>query len=232
MIPLKDENPTRLFPFVTIGIIVTNVVIFLHQISLGIDGFHGFVLQMSVIPYELTHFVGLRPENPIPTFLTPITAMFTHGGFLHIAGNMLYLWIFGNNVEDILGHFRFTFFYIGCGIIATFFQILLQPNSTLPMVGASGAIAGVLGAYLIRFPGARIYTLFFFLFFIRIVRIPAVIVLGFWFLIQLTNAISSLGMSGGGVAWFAHIGGFITGMIVMAKYRRRGRIRVYYRRER
>ena len=150
---------------------------------------------------------------------------------MHIGGNMLYLWIFGNNVEDVLGHVRFTAFYLVCGLVATLVHIVSSPNSQIPMVGASGAIAGVLGAYFIRFPGARVHVLMFLFFIIRVVRVPAVIVLGFWFLIQLMNASSASGGVGGGVAWFAHIGGFIVGLIVMLRYGRRrwGGMRIYHR---
>jgi membrane associated rhomboid family serine protease len=146
--------------------------------------------------------------------------MFIHGGWLHIGGNMLYLWIFGNNIEDIVGHFRFVVFYILCGLIATLAHVLSSPNSQIPMVGASGAIAGVLGAYFVSFPGARVRVLIPILIFFYSVRIPAIIVLGFWFLIQILNASAMPGQMGG-VAWFAHIGGFIAGMVLVKIYRRR-----------
>ncbi len=140
--------------------------------------------------------------------------MFLHGSILHVLGNMLYLWIFGDNVEDKLGHVKFFIFYILCGLAATLTHVATTPDSQIPMVGASGAIAGVLGAYMIRFPGARILTLIFFGFFIRIVRIPALFVLGFWFILQLLYGLPSLGSVGGGVAWFAHVGGFIAGIFL------------------
>ena len=226
MIPLKDNNPTRTFPFVTLTLIGVNCAVFIRQL-LSVKGFDYVVAQMALRPYELRHFVDLPPETPIPLPLTVFTAMFMHGGFFHITGNMLYLWIFGNNVEDVLGHVRFALFYLACGVIASAAHVLTDLNSPVPMVGASGAIAGVLGAYFVRFPSARVSVLVFFFFFVRIIRVPAVIVLGFWFLMQILQA--SAGAAGeGGVAWFAHIGGFVAGVILMTKYgaRRRPRIRV------
>ena len=228
MIPLKDENPTWTFPFVTLTLIGANGAVFIGQL-LSAKGFDYVVAQMALRPYELSHLVDLPPETPIPLPLTVFTAMFMHGGFFHIIGNMLYLWIFGNNVEDVLGHVRFALFYLTCGVIASAAHVLTNLNSPVPMVGASGAIAGVLGAYFVRFPSARVSVLVFFFFFIRIIQIPAVIVLGFWFLMQILQA--SAGASGeGGVAWFAHIGGFVAGVILMTKYgaRRRPRIRVVH----
>ena len=221
MIPLKDNNPTRTFPFVTLTLIGLNCAVFIRQL-LATRGFDYVVAQMALRPYELSHLTDLPPETPIPLVLTVFTAMFMHGGFLHIIGNMLYLWIFGNNVEDVLGHTRFALFYLTCGVIASAAHVLTNLNSPIPMLGASGAIAGVLGAYFVRFPSARISVLIFFFFFIRIIRVPAVIVLGFWFLMQILQA--SAGVAGeGGVAWFAHIGGFVAGVILMTKYGRRRR---------
>ncbi|MFH1006752.1 MAG: rhomboid family intramembrane serine protease [Candidatus Latescibacterota bacterium] len=225
MIPLKDDNPTRTFPFVTLTLLGLNVAVFIRQL-LAAKGFNYVVAQMALRPYELSHLVDLPPETPIPVVLTVLTAMFMHGGFFHIIGNMLYLWIFGNNVEDVLGHFRFALFYLVCGVVASAAHVLTHLNSPVPMLGASGAIAGVLGAYFVRFPSARVSVLIFFFFFIRVIRIPAVIVLGFWLVMQILQA--SAGVAGGdGVAWFAHIGGFVAGMILMTKYggRRRPAIR-------
>jgi membrane associated rhomboid family serine protease len=221
MIPLKDNNPTRTFPFVTLTLIGLNCAVFICQL-LATKGFHYVVAQMAIRPYELSHLTDLPPETPIPLVLTVFTAMFMHGGFLHIIGNMLYLWIFGNNVEDVLGHTRFALFYLTCGVISSAAHVLTNLNSPIPMLGASGAIAGVLGAYFVRFPSARVSVLIFFFFFIRIIRVPAVIVLGFWFLMQILQA--GAGAAGeGGVAWFAHIGGFIAGVILMTKYGRKRR---------
>ena len=210
MIPLRDENSTYIFPFITVGIVLLNCLFFLYQLSWG----RGLTLRLGAIPYEITNGVDLFPPSPIPVRLTPFTSMFMHGGLLHIGGNMLYLWIFGDNVEEQLGHLRFLLFYLGCGLAAEGLQILTNPASQVPMIGASGASAGVLGAYLIRFPRARVLTLVIFGFFIRLVRIPAFLLLGLWFLIQLLNGLPSLGgRLGGGVAWFAHIGGFTAGLL-------------------
>ena len=211
MFPLKDDIPTDKPPIVTIALIVINALIFFYQISLGED-FQYLIVKLGAIPYEITHQSEITQEAPFPVNMTLLTAMFLHGGWFHIIGNMLYLWIFGNNIEDKLGHFKFIIFYLISGIIASLVFVLTSPNSTIPMVGASGAIAGVLGAYLLKFPHARILTLIFLGFFVRIVRIPAVYVLGFWFIIQLIYALPSIGSNTGGVAWFAHIGGFVAGM--------------------
>jgi rhomboid family protein len=150
--------------------------------------------------------------------MTLVTSMFLHGGWLHVLGNMLYLWIFGNNVEDVMGHVRFIVFYLVCGLAAAAAQIAVDPSSQVPMIGASGAVAGVLGAYLVMFPAARVHVLVFLIFFIRIVEVPALIVLGFWLLIQL---IAAAQMAPGGVAWFAHLGGFLAGLVLIVPFRRR-----------
>ena len=212
LLPLRDDNPTSSFPFVTIGMILANGLIFFHQITLDFAASQRFIYQWGAIPYQITHGEVLRVTPSIPLPLTIFSSMFLHGGFLHIFGNMLYLWIFGNNIEDSLGHFRFFLFYLMCGLFAGVAQIVSGPDSTVPMIGASGAIAGVLGAYLILFPGARILTLVFIIIFVKVIRIPALIVLGFWFFIQL------LGVGGGAdtnVAFLAHIGGFIAGLILV-----------------
>ena len=166
----------------------------------------------------LTRFSDSVSETPVPLYLTLFTAMFVHGGLLHILGNMLYLWIFGNNIEDALGHLRFFFFYFLCGLAATLAHVLSAPSSKVPIVGASGAIAGVLGAYFITYPRARVSVLFL----IWVVKVPAMLVLGLWFLIQIRNSMTSM-PEAGGVAWFAHIGGFIAGMLLMARYRQKHR---------
>jgi len=211
MFPLKDDNPTEKPPIVTILFIVINALVFFYQISLGED-FQYLIVKLGAIPYEITHQTEVTPEAAFPVNMTLLTAMFMHGGWLHVIGNMWYLWIFVYNFEDKLGHFKFILFYLASGIIASFAHILTNPNSTIPMIGASGAIAGVLGAYLIKFPKSRILTLIFIVWFIRIVKIPAIYVLGFWFIIQLINGLPSIGLEVGGVAWLAHIGGFVAGM--------------------
>ncbi|MBI4169332.1 MAG: rhomboid family intramembrane serine protease [Acidobacteria bacterium] len=218
MIPLKDDNPTRTFPFVTVLLIAANLALFLWEVLLSAGARDELILKLAVIPFEITHLEPGEADLVLYNGMTLLTAMFVHGGVLHLAGNMIYLWIFGNNIEDSMGHARFLLFYILCGLAASFAQIAASPLSRVPMIGASGAISGVLGGYLILFPAARVLTLVFVFFFVRIVPIPAVIVLGFWFLIQLVNAGQ---IAPGGVAWFAHIGGFITGLALIALFRRR-----------
>jgi membrane associated rhomboid family serine protease len=216
-IPLRDENPTRRFPVITISLIALNIGLFLFQ-ALSPQGLAHYVQRMGVIPYEISHLESLAEGVRLPPPLTLFAAMFLHGSLFHLLGNMLFLWIFGNNVEDFLGPIRFVLFYLVSGLGASLFQVLFSPNSRVPMIGASGAIAGVLGAYLILFPAARVVTLVFLFFFVRLVAIPAAYVLGLWFVLQLLN----VGM-GGGVAWFAHIGGFLLGMglVLLARGRRR-----------
>lgn len=214
MIPLKDDNPTRIFPIVTIGIIAANILVFIYQISLG-PGYEKFIFAYGALPYEITHGIDIGPQIQMPVFFTVYTSMFMHGGFMHIIGNMLYLWIFGNNIEDSMGHIRFIFFYLICGTVASLTHIFLAPNSKIPMVGASGAVSGILGAYILLFPHARILTLVIFGFFVRMIKIPAIVVLGFWIVLQFLNSAVASGSEGGGVAWFAHIGGFFAGLILI-----------------
>lgn len=222
-IPLKDENPTSRFPLITILFIALNVVVFFYQIF-SPEGLQYHVLRLGAIPYEITHFRSLTIPR-IPRLFPPltlVTAMFLHGGLLHLGGNMLYLWIFGNNVEDYLGSARFILFYLLCGLAASFTHIIFNPNSTVPMIGASGAIAGILGAYLILFPQARVMTLIFLFVFIEIVPVPAAFFLLLWFFLQVMN----VGL-GGGVAWFAHIGGFLAGIVLVQVFKPRRRQKVW-----
>lgn len=216
-LPLRDENPTRRFPVITIFLIALNIAIFLWQ-SFSPGGLEPHILRLATIPYEITHFRSLDPEVRVPPWLTLLTAMFLHGSLFHLLGNMLYLWIFGNNVEDFLGPIRYLLFYFICGLAASLTHVAFHPASRVPMIGASGAIAGVLGAYFILFPGAKVLTLVFFFLFIRIIPIPAGLVLGLWFLMQVLN----VGL-GGGVAWFAHIGGFMAGILLIRRQSRRRR---------
>lgn len=212
MIPYKDDNPTYRFPYVTIGIIISNIVIFLLQI-ISPPGMEKTVYAYGAVPQYILTFEKFQPIHPA---LTVFTAMFMHGGIFHLAGNMLYLWIFGNNIEDKLGHLRFIIFYIFCGITAAYSHALIDPHSLTPMIGASGAISGILGAYLLLFPRAGVYTIIFLGFFVQIVKIPALIVIGFWAIVQLINGMVSTGIvKQGGVAWFAHIGGFLTGLLTI-----------------
>jgi membrane associated rhomboid family serine protease len=212
LIPYKDDNPTRTFSFVTIGLIIFNILVFLGQIA-SPSGMEKISLSYGAIPQYILTFENVQPLHPV---LTIFSAMFMHGGILHLAGNMLYLWIFGNNIEDKLGHVRFLVFYIFCGIVSAYAHAITEPNSLIPMIGASGAISGILGAYLLLFPRAGVYTIIFLGFFIRIVKIPAFIVIGFWAIIQFANGLLSTGLiKEGGVAWFAHIGGFLTGLLTI-----------------
>jgi rhomboid family protein len=220
MLPLKDDVPSRTVPFVTLGLIGLNVLVFLYQISLQVSGdgqgdvaVEAFVREFGAVPCRLSGLCAFAEESPHP-YVTIVTSMFVHGGLLHVGGNMLYLWIFGDNVEDILGHARFLLFYLLSGAIAAAAQTLVNPASPVPMIGASGAISGVLGAYLVLFPYATVLTLITFVFFFRLVRIPAILVLGLWFVVQFFSGLGSYHTSGGeaGVAWFAHIGGFVAGM--------------------
>jgi membrane associated rhomboid family serine protease len=215
--PLKDDNPSRSTPIVTIGLIILNALVFAYQFSLwggGPDGeraFQLFINEFGLVPCRLTGACrGAMDLGPSP-ILTIFSSMFMHGGLFHIAGNMLYLWIFGNNIEDVLGHGRYLIFYLASGVAAALAQTAIGPTSPVPMVGASGAVSGVLGAYLVLFPHAHVTTLIILGFFFRLVRIPAVIVLGFWIVVQVLNGLGSFGASGG-VAFFAHIGGFVAGM--------------------
>jgi len=194
------------------GIISANIVIFFWQIFSG-SGLHGSIFTYGAIPYNLTSFETNQPINP---FLTVFSAMFMHGGFLHLAFNMLYLWIFGNNIEDKLGHVRFIIFYVFCGVIAAYAHALTAPNSHIPMVGASGAVSGILGAYILLFPRAMVHTIVILGFFVTTIKIPALIVIGFWAIIQLASGLMSTGVHDkGGIAWFAHIGGFLTGLLTI-----------------
>jgi len=223
MFPLKDDLASRTFPFVTVLLIFANALVFVYQASLQIGAAsldpraaEDFVLEFGLVPCRLTGACA-APSGPPHPVVTVFSSMFLHGGFLHIMGNMLYLWIFGNNVEDTLGHGRYLAFYLLSGILAALVQTAFHTDSRVPMIGASGAVAGVLGAYLLLFPHATILTLLILGFFIRLVHMPAVIVLGFWFVVQFANGLieRSLGDVAGGVAWFAHIGGFLAGMALL-----------------
>jgi membrane associated rhomboid family serine protease len=221
MIPLHDDNPTRIFPYVTVGVILACTLIFLWQASLGQQANQAVAYSLGLVPAVLTHRVELPPELAlVAPSLTILTSMFLHGGFLHLAGNMLYLWIFGNNVEDAMGHGRFLVFYLICGAAAALGQILQDPASQVPMIGASGAISGVLGAYLLLYPHARVLVLLPLGFFAYLVRIPAGWVLGLWFALQLLSSVLTSD-HGGGVAWFAHIGGFIAGLLLISVFKKR-----------
>ncbi len=211
--PYRDDNPTVTIPYVTIGLIVLNVLIFLIISAGGIRMYRFSVINYGLIPVELVHLQNFDPSTAIPPVANLITALFIHGGFLHLAGNMWFLWIFGDNVEDRLGHFRYLIFYILAGIAASLLHVAFFPESTAPVIGASGAISGVLGAYAVLYPHARVRTFVFIFFFFTTIMVPAAIFIGIWILFQVVSGLLSLGTAGsGGVAWFAHLGGFLFGL--------------------
>jgi len=218
MIPLRDDVPTRIAPTVTIALVVLNVAVFVYELSLGVrtgrahGGLDEFIASYAVVPRDL--FV---PSPHLRTWLTLLSSMFLHGGLLHIAGNMLYLWIFGNNVEDLLGHGRYLFFYLFCGLVAAATHVASAPDSSLPMLGASGAVSGVLGAYAVSYPTARIRTLIPLGFIWTTVYLPAAVLLAFWFAMQIFSG-ALQGNAGGGVAWWAHVGGFVAGAVLVKPF--------------
>lgn len=221
MFPISDHNPTRITPYVTYALIGANIFIFLYQLGLTHSQLEQFFQLYAVVPRELTaSFSGIPVNQPVPEPLTLVTSQFLHGGFLHILGNMLFLWIFGNNIEDKLGHVKYLIFYLTCGALAVLTQWFFSMQSGIPSLGASGAIAGVMGAYILRFPNARIRTLVFLGPFIVFPDIPAIFFLGIWFVQQALYGIASLnvpsniGMESGGVAYWAHAGGFVFGAIL------------------
>ncbi len=222
MIPLRDKNPTHRIPFVNVSIIIANIAVFIYELSLGERELERFFLQFGVVPqYVTTAFYSF--DVGLQTFLPLFSSMFLHGGWLHLGGNMLYLWVFGDNVEDKLGHGRYLLFYVLTGLAASFAHIAIDPLSEIPTVGASGAISGVLGAYLLMFPGARVVTLIPVFMFLQVAELPALVVLGLWFVLQFFNGLASLGYETagmGGVAWWAHVGGFVAGLILVKPFRR------------
>ncbi len=205
MFPIRDTQRSYSFPFVTIGLIALNVLAFLFELSLGPYLRDRFLSVYGLVPYRAT-------------LITMFSSMFLHGGWMHLLGNVWFLWIFGDNVEDALGHGKYLVFYLLCGLAAAFTQIFFEPLSQVPTIGASGAIAGVMGAYMVKFPHSRILTLVFIFFFITTFEVPAVFMLAYWFLIQFFNGVGTIGTAGawsGGVAWFAHVGGFLCGMALI-----------------
>jgi membrane associated rhomboid family serine protease len=222
MIPLHDDNPTDIIPYVSIALIITCSLVFFWEVSLGAYT-QKAIFQFGAIPAAILGDKTLSPDIAIiPPWATIFSSMFMHGGWMHLIGNMLYLWIFGNNIEDTMGHLRFLFFYVICGIIAFFAHAMTAPESMIPTVGASGAISGVLGAYLMLYPKAKVLVLIPLGFFITTVRLPAGWVLAFWFVMQLLS--SALTPSGeGGVAFGAHIGGFVAGMALLYVFQRKKR---------
>jgi membrane associated rhomboid family serine protease len=241
VLPLKDNIPTRRPPIITIAIIIACVFVYFFLQKGGINGpSDTSVVKYAAIPYEITHpgkecalvetgqvacegeagVTGHAPSQP-STWLTILFAMFMHGGLLHLGGNMLFLWIFGNNVEDSMGYPRFLAFYLLGGLVATAAQVAVDPSSTTPTLGASGAIAAVLGGYALLYPRARVVTLIFIIIFVTVIELPALLVLGIWFLLQLLDASSQPLHGGGGVAYFAHIGGFLFGLLMIRLFANR-----------
>lgn len=221
MIPLHDDNPTKLTPIITLAFITACVLVFLYQVSLPARPGELFVYKYGAIPAVVFGKTSLPPELAgLPAYSTFVTSMFLHGGWMHLIGNMLYLWIFGNNIEDVMGHGRFVIFYLVCGVLAALSHALIDPSSTIPMVGASGAISGVLGAYLLLFPRAQVLVLIPLGIFTRAMYVPAALVLVLWFVMQVLSGGMSLGREGGGVAFFAHVGGFLSGMALIGVFKR------------
>ena len=220
MFPISDDNPRHIQPIVTWSLIGACVLVFLWQISLGDYRGQAAVMQFGMIPARLFGYGEVSPAFAVvPGWATVLTSMFMHGGFMHLGLNMLFLWIFGDNVEDSMGHARYLVFYLLCGVAAAVAQGAINPTSTIPMVGASGAIAGVLGAYMLLHPHATVRTLIFIGLFVTIVHVPALFVLGIWFLMQIVSGM--LPSSGeGGVAFFAHIGGFVAGMVLVPFFKK------------
>jgi membrane associated rhomboid family serine protease len=213
MIPLRSDKPTRTFSAVTILLIALNVVAFFYELSQPTPA---FVADFALIPAAVTH-------NAPDAYRTIVTSMFLHGSWLHLIGNMLFLWIFGNNIEDSVGHVKFVFFYLLCGFAAAAAQVAINPNSLVPMIGASGAVSGVLGAYLLLFPRARVLVLIPIWIFIRFVYVPAWLMLIVWFALQLLSGMATVGrMHAGGVAFWAHIGGFVAGIFLIPVFKKRG----------
>jgi membrane associated rhomboid family serine protease len=214
MIPLRDNVHAHHYPLVNVALIWVNVAVFLYEFSLG-PHLEEFFSLYAVVPRQI--LTGTSPEGLLPL----LTSMFLHGGFLHLAGNMLFLWIFGDNVEDKLGHLRYLFFYLFCGLAASAAHVFVNQESMVPSVGASGAIAGVLGGYMLMFPQARVAALVFFFLFIDVIELPAVLYIGFWFVMQLFNGVASLPgahLMQGGVAWWAHVGGFVAGFLFVKAF--------------
>lgn len=219
MFPISDDNPSRIRPYVTWGLIAACVLVFLWQASLDTGAGRAAVFSLGMIPARLFGFRELSAElASVPAWATVVTSMFMHGGWMHLGGNMLFLWIFGDNVEDSMGHVRFALFYLLCGAVAAMTQAFLNTNSLIPMIGASGAISGVLGAYLLLYPRARVRVLIFLGIIFWIAHIPAMYVLGIWFISQLVSA-AATPANVPGVAFWAHVGGFVAGLALVGLFK-------------
>ncbi len=222
MIPLRDANPRSTRPMITVLLIVANVVVFLYQFSLGSGAGQQLIYTFGMIPARIPELFAGHDVTVRQAIWPLLTSIFLHGGWLHLIGNLWFLWVFGDNVEDYLGHFKYLLFYLLCGVGAGVVHALANLGSTVPAVGASGAISGVLGAYIVLYPRARVVTLVPLVFFFFTVQLPAVVVLGYWFLIQFLSGLSEVGTRHlGGVAWWAHIGGFVLGAMLVWRGRHR-----------
>ena len=225
MFPLHDDNPTELFPILTITLIAASIGVWwlVQGAGLSEGALGGSICALGAIPAEVTGRIDVGQGGPCRlgglTWQAIFTSMFLHGGWMHLIGNVWFLWIFGNNVEDSMGHLRFLVFYVLTGVIAAGAHIVADPGSTIPMVGASGAISGVMGAYLVLYPRARVDTAFWFLFFIRVFPLPAWVMLGYWMLLQLGGTLATSASAGGGVAYAAHLGGFLAGVVLVIPFR-------------
>ncbi|NJD69351.1 MAG: rhomboid family intramembrane serine protease [Candidatus Methylomirabilota bacterium] len=223
MIPLKDNIPSSRAPVVTLALIGANILVYINQMMRTPQEVVAFIRLYGLTPLEISSGDSLA-SHPVPLYATIVTSMFVHGGLFHLGGNMLYLWIFGDNVEDRMGRLKFIMFYLLSGLGAAAAQVWADPGSKIPMIGASGAISGVLAAYLFLFPRARVLTLIPLGLFLQVAEIPALVVLGFWIVIQVLNGLMTLGGQAGGVAWLAHVGGFVAGLVMVipfAGWRRR-----------
>lgn len=210
MIPLKDDNPTRTFPLINYALILVNVLVFFYQVTLPPHAYKSFLIANATIPMRIPAFLAGHLGFQM-AFYPMFTSMFLHGGLMHLLGNMLFLYVFGDNVEDYFGHTAYLIFYLFCGIGSALIHTLFNLHSSLPAIGASGAISGVMGAYAVLFPRARVLMLFF----IFLIPVPAVFVLGYWFVLQFLSGIGEFGASAtGGVAWWAHVGGFLMGLVI------------------
>jgi membrane associated rhomboid family serine protease len=218
VVPLRDDNSISITPVVTYGLIGLNIAVFLFQLNLSRQGLDRFFDTWGMVPAQLSESFRGEMQAPAYEWVTLVTSQFLHGGLFHIGGNLLYLWVFGKNIEDQLGHLRFLIFYLGCGVLAGLTQWVFDPTSTVPTIGASGAIAGVMGAYVLRFPRAYIVTLIPLIIFFTTVRIPAIFFLGFWFvqqaLFSLASLSSEVNLGSSGVAYWAHSGGFVFGLVL------------------
>lgn len=212
MIPLSDDAPKGRFAWATLILVLSNLGVFVAQHYGAAQDPTQWYFRLGCIPYEITRLADIGPTAGIPIPFTPVTALFLHGGWIHLAGNLLFLWIFGDNVEGRLGPARYIVFFVACGVFATLVQVAVHPESRTPIVGASGAIAAVMAAYLVFFPHARVKTLVFWFVFVQFVRIPAIVFLGYWIAVQFLAGLSQQGPEAGGIAWFSHVGGFAAGL--------------------